>query len=151
MNYPLTQKTQKWVIFAVTIGNFLEWYEIYLYVYWAPILSKLFFVSDDVTSLMDLFAIFGVGFLARPIGGLFFGRLGDWVGRRKALILSILMMIIPTFFTGLMPTRAQVGIAAPILLTIMRICQSFPAGGELPGAFCYLYEIAPPQKRKFVS
>lgn len=150
MNITLSQKSEKAMIFAVTIGNFLEWYELYLYVYWAPIFSKLFFKSDEVTSLLFVFMIFGVGFLARPLGGLFFGRLGDRIGRRKALILSVLSMIIPTFCTGLMPTRAEIGIAAPILLTVMRILQSFPAGGELPGAFCYLYEIAPPAKRRFM-
>ena len=148
--HPLPIKTHKSVIFAVTIGNFLEWYEIYLYVYWAPILSTLFFKSNDAINLIYLFMIFGVGFLARPLGGLFFGRIGDRIGRKKALILSILMMIIPTFVTGCMPTHAQVGIAAPILLGLMRILQSFPAGGELPGAFCYLYEIAPPEKRRYM-
>jgi MFS transporter, MHS family, proline/betaine transporter len=150
MNITLSQKSEKSIIFAVTIGNFLEWYELYLYVYWAPIFSKLFFKSDEVTSLIYVFMIFGVGFLARPLGGLFFGRLGDRIGRRKALILSVLSMIIPTFCTGLMPSRAAIGIAAPILLTVMRLLQSFPAGGELPGAFCYLYEIAPPHKRRFM-
>jgi len=147
---PFSRKTRVSAILAVTIGNFLEWYEIYLYVYWTPILSKLFFNSDTSTGLIYSFMIFGVGFLARPLGGLFFGRLGDRIGRRKALILSILMMILPTFATGLMPTRAEWGIAAPILLALMRIFQSFPAGGELPGAFCYLYEISSTKHRRFM-
>src|SRR5690606_29829893 len=99
------RKGERNVILDVTIGNFLEWYEIYLYVYWAPIISKLFFESSsDLTNLIHTFLIFAVGFLTRPLGGLFFGRLGDLIGRRKSLLLSIVMMIIPTFITGLLPT-----------------------------------------------
>jgi MHS family proline/betaine transporter-like MFS transporter len=146
----LSKKNKRSIILAVTLGNFLEWYEIYLYVYWAPILSKQFFDSDQSTNMLHLLMIFGVGFLARPFGGLFFGRLGDRIGRRKALILSVLSMIFPTTLTGLLPTHDQIGIAAPILLAMLRILQSFPAGGELPGAFCYLYEISPVQSRRFM-
>ncbi len=90
------KKEKKTVILAVTIGNLLEWYEIYLYVYWAPILSKIFFGNHlSVENLMNVYLIFGLGFLARPLGGIFFGRLGDRIGRKQSLILSILMMTIP--------------------------------------------------------
>ncbi|MBM3184210.1 MAG: MFS transporter, partial [Chlamydiae bacterium] len=146
----LSKKRFASIIFAISFGNFLEWYELSLYVYWAPILSKLFFSGDDIVALIKIFMIFGVGFLARPLGGIFFGRLGDRIGRRKSLILSILLMTFPTFITGLLPTYAQIGIAAPLLLGVMRILQSFPAGGEFPGAFCYLYESAPLSKRRFM-
>ncbi len=147
-----SKKEKRTVIFAVTIGNLLEWYEIYLYVYWAPIIAKLFFNSgSDATNLMHTFLVFAVGFLARPLGGLFFGRLGDLIGRRKSLILSILMMIVPTFVTGFLPTYQQIGLYAPVILTLMRILQSFPAGGELPGAACYLYESAPPASRRYLA
>lgn len=147
-----SRKEKITIIFAVTIGNLLEWYEIYLYIYWAPILSKLFFNShSDVVNLANTFLVFAVGFLSRPFGGLFFGRLGDRIGRRKALILSLLMMTVPTFITGFLPTYAQIGWMAPALLGLMRIVQSFPAGGELPGAFCYLYESSRIQKRHFMS
>jgi len=89
-------------------GNLLEWYEIYLFVYWSPIISKLFFNSpSNLTNLTYTFMIFGVGFLARPLGGIFFGRLGDRIGRKKAMILSILMMILPTFVTGLLHLRTD--------------------------------------------
>ena len=154
MDFPVidfTKKQKRTIIFAVTLGNLLEWYEIYLYIYWTPILSRLFFDSDsDLANMTNIFLIFAIGFLARPLGGLFFGRLGDRVGRKKALILSIMMMTIPTFVTGLLPTHAQIGWAAPVILGLMRIFQSFPAGGELPGAFCYLYESANNQNKKYM-
>lgn len=140
------------IILAVTIGNLLEWYEIYLYVYWAPVISKIFFDGEsELKRLSSTFLVFALGFLARPLGGLFFGRLGDRIGRRKALILSLAMMTVPTFATGLLPTYAEIGMAAPILLCIIRFLQAFPAGGELPGAACYLYESAKVEKRRFLA
>lgn len=146
-----SKKEKRTVILAVTIGNVLEWYEIYLYVYWAPIISNLFFKPrEDNGNLINTFLIFALGFLARPLGGLFFGRLGDLIGRKKSLILSLLVMTVPTFVTGLLPTYAQIGLFAPWILACMRVLQSFPAGGELPGAFCYLYESARPQNRRFM-
>jgi len=147
-----SRKEKRTVLFAVTIGNLLEWYEIYLYVYWAPILAELFFDSEsELINLTNTFLIFAIGFLARPIGGIFFGRLGDRIGRRKSMILSVLIMTIPTFVTGLLPTHAQVGIFAPLILVVMRILQAFPAGGELPGAICYLYESSGLDKRRYLS
>lgn len=146
-----SKRKQIKAVIAVTIGNFLEWYEIFLFVYWAPIISKLFFApSTNFTGLIYTFFIFALGFLARPFGGIFFGRLGDSIGRKKSLILSILAMTIPTFLTGLLPTYDQIGYFAPILLALMRILQAFPAGGELPGAACYLYESAPWQARRLL-
>jgi MHS family proline/betaine transporter-like MFS transporter len=154
MNLPainFSRKEKLTVIFAVTFGNLLEWYEIYLYVYWAPIIGKLFFKpNSELVNLTNALLVFAIGFLARPLGGVFFGRLGDRIGRRKALILSLAMMTVPTFITGLMPTFAQVGVLAPMLLILMRVFQSFPAGGELPGAACYLYESARFHHRRFM-
>ena len=145
-----TKKNQRNVIFAVTFGNLLEWYEIYLFVYWSPIIAKLFFNPEtESTNLASTILVFALGLLARPLGGLYFGRLGDRIGRKKAFILSLMMMTIPTIITGLLPTYAQVGALAPILLTFMRFLQAFPAGGELPGAFCYLYECAQLHKRRY--
>lgn len=140
------------ILFAVSIGNMLEWYEIYLYVYWAPVISKLFFPNcSHIMGLVFTYLLFGLGFLARPLGGIFFGRLGDAIGRKKSLLLSLTMMIFPTFITGLLPTYATIGHWAPCILGIMRLLQAFPAGGELPGAICYLYESARSDKRKFMS
>lgn len=149
--FDFSKKEKRTVILAVTIGNLLEWYEIYLYVYWAPILSKLFFDSkSDLANLTNTFLLFAVGFLARPIGGVFFGRLGDLIGRKKSLLLSMLLMTIPTFVTGFLPTYATLGLWAPVILGIMRVLQAFPAGGEIPGAFCYLYESSRFKNRRFL-
>lgn len=143
-------KSQRNILFAVTFGNLLEWYEIYLFVYWSPVLAKLFFKPDSGNlDLTYTFLIFALGFLARPLGGLFFGRLGDRIGRKKAFMLSLMMMTVPTLLTGLLPTREQVGVLAPLFLTCTRFLQAFPAGGELPGAFCYLYESAQIHNRRY--
>lgn len=147
-----TKKERCTIVLAVSIGNMLEWYEIYLYVYWAPIISRLFFPnSTNIKGLIFTYLLFGLGFLARPLGGIFFGRLGDIIGRKKSLLLSLAIMIFPTFVTGFLPTYNQIGHWAPCLLALMRILQAFPAGGGLPGAFCFLYESARPDKRKFMS
>ena len=147
-----SKKQKRMVIFAVTLGNLLEWYELYLFVYWAPIIAELFFDSNsEYVNLTYTFLIFGMGFLARPLGGVFFGRLGDRIGRRKSMLLSMLMMTVPTFITGLLPTQAMIGSLAPILLGFMRLFQSFPAGGEHPGASCYPYENSKVQNRRFMS
>lgn len=149
--FNFSKKEKRTIILAVTIGNLLEWYEIFLYVYWSPIIAKLFFNSEsELVNLTNTFLVFAVGFLARPLGGLFFGRLGDLIGRKKSLILSIMMMIFPSFVTGFLPTHAQIGWYAPVLLGIMRFLQSFPAGGELPGGACYLYESSPLSKRRYM-
>ena len=147
----LSRKDKVTVIAAVSLGNLLEWYEIYLYVYWAPTFATLFFHSTTNLNLIYTYLIFAIGFLARPLGGLFFGRIGDNLGRKKAMILSILVMIVPTFVIALLPTYAQIGLFAPIILAFMRFLQALPAGGEVPGAMCYLYESAEPYKRKFMS
>lgn len=155
MSFPeisFSKKEKTTIVLAVTLGNLLEWYEIYLYVHWAPIIARLFFNSgSEALDLTYTFLMFAIGFLARPFGGVFFGRLGDAIGRRKALIASLVVMTIPTFVTGLLPTHAQIGLAAPIILGIMRLLQAFPAGGELPGAFCYLYESSRFHQRRFMS
>jgi MHS family proline/betaine transporter-like MFS transporter len=145
-------RSQFRVILAVTFGNILEWFEIYLYAYWAPYLSHVFFdFKSDLANLISMFVIFGAGFLARPIGAIFFGRLGDRIGRRRSFTLSITLLTIPTFLIGLLPTYAEVGILSPILLAIMRLLQSFPSAGEAPGAFCYLYEYADASNQKFMT
>ncbi len=145
-------RPQRYVIYAVSLGNILEWYEIYLYVFWSPVIGHLFFShSHETSNLISALSLFTLGFFIRPLGGLFFGRLGDRIGRKKAFILSILTMTIPTFLLGILPTYSQIGIFAPVCLALLRIMQTFPAGGELPGAFCYLYENADAGNRKFMS
>ncbi|HSX13190.1 MAG TPA: MFS transporter [Chlamydiales bacterium] len=144
-------KIQKYVIFAITFGNVLEWYDFYLYIIWSPVLSKQFFGQEGTSfNLLFIMAFYAIGFIFRPLGGVFFGRLGDRVGRKKAFISSLAVMAGSTFLMGFIPTYDKVGVLAPILLAFLRIAQSFPSGGELPGAFCYLYE-AGTENRKFTT
>jgi len=146
----LSKKEQTFVVFATSIGGAIEWYELFLYVYWAPLISKLFFAQDSqaVSSIKTLFVFF-IGFLARPIGGFIFGHVGDKYGRKTSFIRSILLMSLPSFAMGILPSF-QLGIFAPILLCVLRFLQGLPAGGELPGAMCYLAESAPANKRAFI-
>src|SRR5271165_5053053 len=107
-------------ITAGVIGNVLEWYDFGVYGYLVPTISALFFPSGDPTvSLLLTFAVFGVGFVMRPIGSIVFGIYGDRYGRRKALSVVIFIMAISTFVIGLLPTYSQVGLLAPIMLVIV--------------------------------
>lgn len=137
---PLT-KDQKHVIKVVTFGNLLEWFDIYSYAYMSTLLAEIFFSPSSPTSnLINVFLIFGSAFLMRPFGAILFGRIGDLVGRRQAFLLSIIVIIFPTFAMGCLPTYSQVGSYAPWLLVALRLVQAIPAAGEVPGTMCYLYE-----------
>lgn len=141
-------------VVAGCVGNVLEWYDFALYGFFAPIIAKLFFPSDnELTGLLATFGIFAVGFLMRPIGSVLFGILGDKLGRKKALEISVLMMAIPTTLIGVLPTYESVGILAPILLTIIRLIQGVSVGGEFTGSISYVVEHAPfpPGRRGFYS
>lgn len=147
-----SEKREHSIILAVTIGSILEWYEIYLYVFWSPILSKLLFNHpSEAVNLIGTFLLFAVAFLARPFGGIVFGRIGDLFGRKKSLILSIVVLAVPSFVMGVLPTYETIGLAAPILFAITRLFQALPAGGELPGAFCYLYESTHMHHRRYMT
>lgn len=138
----------KKVVVSGMLGNGLEWYDYALYGYMAPILGKLFFPAEDPSvQLLATFGVFAVGFIFRPLGAVFFGYLGDTYGRRKAMVVAILMMAIPTGCIGLLPTYAQIGIVAPILLTLIRILQGISLGGEFSGSIAYIVEHAPADKR----
>lgn len=140
------------VIIAVTIGNILEWYDIYLIVYLAPVLSKVFFnFKLDFNNLLSAFLVFGTGFIARPFGSIIYGRIGDLIGRKNAFISSIVWITLPTLFIGCLPTYSQIGIYAPILLFLLRFFQSIPAAGEVPGCFCFLYEYASSSNKRFMG
>jgi len=147
-----TSQKEYVTILAVCFGSLLEWYEVFLYVYWAPLISKLFFGADtEAMNLLHSLFIFMVGFWARPLGGIIFGRIGDLLCRKHSLILSIVIMIFPTLGMGLLPTYGQIGVLAPICFAILRFLQALPSGGELPGAFCYLYEYAPPGRKCYMT
>ena len=133
---------------AGTIGNVLEWYDFAVYGFLAPVISPLFFPEDDVISgLINTYGIFAAGYLMRPLGGVIFGHIGDRVGRKTALQLSIAMMAIPTVLVGLLPVYSQIGASAAILLILLRLLQGISVGGELIGSMSYLVETAPPHRR----
>jgi MFS family permease len=139
------------VIVASCIGSALEWYDFFIYATAAGLVfGQLFFPKFDasVGTLIAL-ATFGVGFLARPFGGLFFGYLGDRIGRKPVLLITLMLVGVGTVIIGLLPTYAQIGIWAPILLVLMRLIQGFGAGAEYTGAVIMLAEYAPPGKRGF--
>lgn len=136
------------MIAASSLGTILEWYDFSLFAYLTPILAKLFFPKENaITGLMLTYAIFAVGYFVRPLGAAVFGHFGDRLGRKKILIWSILLMSLPTFLIGLLPTYQQIGIAAPLLLIFLRICQGLSAGGETTGSILFVLESVQPERR----
>eukprot|EP01031_Cornospumella_fuschlensis_P034237 gene34237-41443_t len=131
---------QKFV--AMAIGNFMEWFDFSVFGALVDIISVHFFPPEEgaAVSFVKTVAIFGVAFLMRPLGGLFIGWIGDNYGRRVALEISILLMLLPSFLIGCLPTYQQVGWLAPILLLILRMIQGLAAGGELVGALIFTLE-----------
>lgn len=137
---------------AAVIGNVLEWYDFAVYGYVATTISKTFFPSgDEVGALLATFATFGLGFVARPLGGIVLGRMGDTRGRKAALLFTIFAMAIGTVGVGLIPGYATIGIAAPLLLVACRLLQGFAAGGEWGGATAFIVEWAPKHRRGFYA
>jgi MHS family proline/betaine transporter-like MFS transporter len=132
------------------VGNVMEWYDFAVYGFFAATIGKLFFPSDNpVVSLIASFGTFAAGFLVRPLGGLVFGRIGDMVGRHRAMYLSVVTMAVPTLLMGLLPTYATIGIWAPILLVLTRLIQGLSVGGEYTSSLVYMVEQAPNGKRAF--
>ncbi|MFT4109972.1 MFS transporter [Propionicimonas sp.] len=126
------------------VGNFVEWFDYNLYGYLAIYIGMSFFPSKDpLTALMSSFAVFAVTFAARPLGGAFFGALGDRIGRRRQLAIVVIAVSVGTFAVGILPGYETIGMAAPILLVIARLVQGFSAGGEIGGSLTYLAEHAP--------
>jgi MFS family permease len=143
------QRQSKRASLAALIGTVLEWYDFIVYgTAAAIILNTLFFPSDDpLVGTLAAFATYAVGFLARPIGGLVLGRMGDRVGRRAVLVLTLFLMGAATTAIGLLPTYEQAGVLAPILLVLLRLVQGFGAGGEYAGAVVLSVEHADPRRR----
>ncbi len=138
------------VLAAGFVGNVLEWYDFAVYGFFAPTIGALFFPSDDPsTSLIAAFGAFAAGFLMRPVGAIVFGLVGDLRSRKRALTLSVLVMAVPTFLLGLLPTHAQIGLAAAALLVALRMVQGISAGGEYTSSFVFLVEHAPEGRRGF--
>ena len=144
---PMTPEERK-VIFASSLGTVFEWYDFYLYGSLAAIIAKQFFSGLDSGSAF-IFALlaFAAGFIVRPFGAIFFGRLGDMIGRKYTFLVTILIMGLSTFIVGILPTYASIGVAAPIILIVLRLLQGLALGGEYGGAATYVAEHAPHGRR----
>jgi MFS transporter, MHS family, proline/betaine transporter len=140
------------VMLAAAIGNVMEWYDFGLYGLLAPVLASSFFASSNrIAALSGVYAGVAIGFAMRPIGAAVLGRLGDRVGRRFVLLVSVILMGISTVAVGLLPTYAAIGIWAPVLMIVTRLFQGFSVGGEFVGSVTYLVESAPPGRRGFAG
>jgi MHS family proline/betaine transporter-like MFS transporter len=134
------------------IGNVLEWYDFAIYGYFAAAIGRAFFPSEDpVAQVLAAFGIFAVGFLMRPVGGALIGYIGDRFGRRAALTFSVAAMAIPTFLVGALPGYEVLGLAAPIVLTLLRMIQGLSVGGEYTTSIVFMVERAPPGRRGFIG
>jgi MFS transporter, MHS family, proline/betaine transporter len=135
---------------AAVIGNVLEWYDFAVYAYFAGVIGKNFFPSgNDITQLLAAFAVFGVGFVVRPLGGIVIGWIGDQKGRKVSLLLTIFLMAAGTVLIGVVPSYASLGVVAPALVVLARLMQGFSAGGEWGSSTAYIVEWAPADKRGF--
>ena len=136
---------------GAAIGNTVEWFDFAIYGFLATYIAEKFFPpGDETAALLNTFAIFAAAFFMRPLGGFFFGPLGDRIGRQKVLALVILLMSASTFAIGLVPSYDAIGVLAPLLLLLLRCLQGFSAGGEYGSGACFLAEYAPDKHRGFV-
>lgn len=136
------------VIAASAIGNFVEWFDFAVYGFLAVTIASLFFPPGNASvALLQTFAVFAVSFALRPLGGIFFGVLGDRIGRKRVLALTVLLMAGATTLIGLLPTYASIGLFAPLLLAVARCVQGFSAGGEYAGACAFVMEHAPTEQK----
>ncbi|MFJ1254129.1 MFS transporter [Cupriavidus sp. CuC1] len=135
---------------GATSGHLIEWYDYGVYGFLAVYIGQAFFVSNDpMTSLISSFAAFALSFFIRPIGGIFFGPLADKIGRRRTLVIVLILMSGSTFMLGILPTYASIGLAAPVLLVLLRCLQGFSAGGEIGTTTSFIAEYAGPERRGF--
>ena len=144
---PMSAEEKK-VIFASSLGTVFEWYDFYLYGSLAAIIAKQFFSGlDEGSAFIFALLAFAAGFIVRPFGAIFFGRLGDMIGRKYTFLVTILIMGVSTFIVGLLPNYASIGVAAPVILIALRMLQGLALGGEYGGAATYVAEHAPHGKR----
>src|SRR5947208_4363772 len=140
------------VIGASSVGTMIEWYYFYIFGSFATVIAPLFYPQGNNTlALIAYLSTFAVGFVVRPFGALFFGRIGDLVGRKYAFLVTLLIMGGATALIGFLPTYATVGIAAPIFLLVIRVLQGLALGGEYGGAAVYVAEHVPDERRAFYT
>lgn len=146
----LSRRDGRTLILAA-LGGALEFYDFIIFVFFTAVIAKLFFPPDMPEWLRQLqtFGIFAAGYLARPLGGIIMAHFGDRVGRKRMFMLSVLLMAVPTLLMGLLPTFAMIGIAAPILLLLLRVLQGAAVGGEVPGAWVFVSEHVPESRVGF--
>jgi len=150
MQAQITRSASRRALVAGSVGNFIEWYEFGVYGFLATVIAGNFFRLEgesEITSLILTYAAFALAFFCRPLGAILFGRIGDRIGRKPTLIAVLIMMTLATAAIGLMPTYATLGVAAPLLLTLLRMLQGLFAGGEFGGAVALMTEFAPRGKR----
>lgn len=139
---------QKKVVLAGAIGNALEWYDFTIYAFFVPIIAQQFFPNKDpFLSLIATFGVFALGFLVRPLGAILFGYIGDHRGRKRALMISMIMMSCPTLLIGILPNYSSIGWLAPMLLIALRLIQGLAVSGELTTATVFLIEHADVNRR----
>jgi MFS family permease len=140
------------VILASSVGTMIEWYDFYIFGSLAVVISPLFYPpGNDTFALIAYYSTFVIGFMVRPFGALFFGRIGDIVGRKYAFLVTLTIMGGATFLIGCLPTYAKIGVIAPIILITIRILQGLALGGEYGGAAVYVAEHVPDRKRGFYT
>jgi MHS family proline/betaine transporter-like MFS transporter len=148
---PSDEATLRKAVIGAAVGNTVEWFDFAVYGFLATSIAATFFPSQNETAaLLSTFAVFAAAFFMRPLGGLFFGPLGDRIGRQRVLAVVILLMSGSTFAIGLLPSYDAIGVAAPLLLLFLRCLQGFSAGGEYGGGACFLAEYAPEKRRGFI-
>ncbi|MFC0633042.1 MFS transporter [Brevundimonas balnearis] len=145
-------RNDRMVILASSVGTVIEWYDFYLYGSLAAIITAQFFSGvNETTGFIFALMAFAAGFAVRPFGAIVFGRLGDLWGRKNTFLVTMVLMGVSTFVVGLLPPYAAIGVAAPIILVLMRLIQGLALGGEYGGAATYVAEHAPPGKRGFYT
>jgi MHS family proline/betaine transporter-like MFS transporter len=149
---PDARRTARRAVVAASLGNALEWYDIIIYAFMAPVISRLFFPQlADPIGLIITFGLFGVSYLIRPVGAMVIGSYGDTHGRKAALTLTIGLMTLGTALMAFAPTYATIGVAAPLLIVCSRLIQGFSAGGEFGSATAFMTENAPNRKAFYAS
>ncbi|GAA4283283.1 MFS transporter [Brevibacterium daeguense] len=144
------RKSRRKLLLGSSVGQFVEWYDFLVFATLATLLAAKFFPQDDPSAaLLGVFAVYGAGFLARPLGGVFFGRFGDRIGRRNVMAITILLMGAATLLIGLLPTYEAAGLLAPLLLMTLRLIQGFSAGGEASSMGPLVVESSPLSTRGF--
>src|SRR5918993_480941 len=149
---PIKRRGSAFVIGASSLGTIFEWYDFYLYGLLATVISAQFFSGvDETTGFIFALAAFAAGFAVRPFGAILFGRIGDLVGRKNTFLVTMGLMGLSTFLVGLLPSYAAAGVAAPVLLVVLRLIQGLALGGEYGGAATYVAEHAPAGRRGFYT